>query len=247
MPVPLVGFQSLLWSMAFKAGLNPDATFGTVNLKDFDVASFADFLNDAVLWAWKPDSERPEIAWPYTVNTILLNSGTTPSYTPGSPIVFSTISYGDWWRIWSADPRAYSASPTAYQIGDTWDNSGIYPRSSVTAVFVFYRPMRPMFTYISTVATYPAGALYYAPDGNVYKALGSYASTTYADPTKWTVQAVPDPLVRAVLAKAEALRVKSKGSDPAKLHTEADALLAAEKARALPVNGFGPPWSSDVL
>lgn len=245
MPVPLVGFQSLLWSLAFKAGLNPDPTFGTVNMKDFDVASFVDFLNDAVLWAWKPDPERPEIVWPYTVKTV----SATPS---AGKIDLATLEYADWWRVWSADPRVYAAAPTAYPVSDTWDNDGVWPRTALSPVFVFYRPMRPMFTYTPALTdsgtVYALGSLVWDKDvsGNVFKAIVANAhGNALTDPTKWTLQAVPDPLVKPILTKAEAFRVKSKGNDPAKFLAEADALLAAEKARALPANGPGAPWSFD--
>jgi hypothetical protein len=244
MSFPQISFQQLVWSLAFKAGLNPDASLGDNNIDAFKLASFADFLNDAVLWAWRPDPQRPEVVWPYTVA-----SGTlSPS---GGVIAWSDVGNADWWRLWSADPRPYSATPTAYPIGDTWDKSGIYPRSSASSVFGFWRPKRPRFTAtaVNTGATYnTVGTLAYdSVSGNVYLSIAAGAlGSALTDASKWTPQTVPDPLAQPILAQAEGYRVKSKGNDPSKLFEEAAQLLQFEKARALPQAGAPSPWSFDL-
>src|SRR5689334_12673065 len=147
MAVTQISFQRLLWSMAYKAGLNPDPALGTVYVTNFHLASWADFLTDAALWAWKPDPARPELIWPFTVKT---KSGVSIS---GGAIARSALEDSDWWRLWSEDNRSYSASPGAYPIADTSDGVSIYPRVAAASlptpnsVFAYYRQPRPLFTH----------------------------------------------------------------------------------------------------
>jgi hypothetical protein len=82
--------------------------------------------------------------------------------------------------------------------------------------------------------------------GHTFLSIISAAGSAIMDTTKWTPQTVPDPLVKIILAKAEAYRIRSKGNDPKLADEEADKLLAAEKLRALPVAGSPPPWSFDL-
>lgn len=310
MPLPTWTFQQLWYSLAIKAGLNPDPALGTVNVSAIMLASYADFLSDAVHFAWRPDTMRPELIWPFTVS---FNASVTVT---SQTFLLSTLANADWYRLWSADPRLYSATPTAYTIAATDDGTNVYPRTTLTPLFAFYRPARPVFTSVvpDPVRTYNVGDLVYDSQistltgtitatsatvpmasttglrvgmtviaggitagttiatipgstsitlsavatgsssgavsmifgtGNVFRCITSSLGSTINNTTNWTAQTIPDQLVRAVLAKGESYRVKSKGNSPEKFDAEADRFLAEERARSLPEHGPPPIWSCE--
>lgn len=157
MAVPTLTFQQLLWQFSTNTGLQPDSTVGTVTLTNEVISRYCQFLNDSVLFSWRPDRERPEIIWPFTVQV-----ASSVAVSAGS-FLLSAIGDADWLRIWTADNRAYTVTPTAYPVGYTQDGTSVWPRSTVTPLFVYYRPARPTFTYVLVVPaqSYVVGQLVY--------------------------------------------------------------------------------------
>jgi hypothetical protein len=158
MPFPFSTFEQLVTSMAFRAGLNPfDSSLGPVNLNSEDLAQWAELLSEAANDIWKPDKERPDQAWPYTVltGTLTITAGV---------ISFDLIGRGDFWRFWTGDPRT-SPRGTVAPVESTFDSSGIYPSTSAGTVFTFWRPLRPKFSSTVWVAatTYPDATYVYDP------------------------------------------------------------------------------------
>lgn len=177
MGVQQIGFEQLIFSMASNANLNGDISQGPVSPL-VNIPQWSQFLQDAVLWAWWPSKERPEVPWPYSLaaGSLTVTNGV---------ITYAQVGEADFWRLWSADPRIWQNRPanngSAYPIADSYDTFGIYPSSSLTTVFGFWRPMRPLFALagqylpVSTQA-YPLNFLLY--DASTYLIGTTQTSTT---------------------------------------------------------------------
>lgn len=152
------------------------------------------FLNSGIRETWIPDKSRPEIPWPYTVqsNTLTVTAGI---------IAYNLIGFGDFWRIWSENPGPYIPVPTAYPIPDRSDTGGIYPQSPLASVWVFWRPIRPIWTGQIYVAAqlYTLGSYVYDPQFTIAgtSSNGSGVVTTTATSQLQVGQAVVGPGVPA--------------------------------------------------
>jgi len=122
------------------------------------LADWTEYLNQSVEYAWRPDAQRPELIWPYTIKT---TSGVT--VTSGA-FALTVIENSDFWRLWTADNRDINTTPRPVPIPDTTDGTNIYVGfAGVTSVFVWYRAPRPQFssTLVVSTRTYAVGDLVY--------------------------------------------------------------------------------------
>ena len=144
-------YITLIRGVASGTGYNTDATAGTSDLSETLIQNLVQHINRALEWAWMP--ENPALAWPFTITddaTITVTNGVIAWADLGA---FS----GGWFSLWTADPRPYGNS--AVTIEASWDEDGVYPKTTETSIFGFYRSTLPQGTYASggtyTTPTYP--------------------------------------------------------------------------------------------
>lgn len=125
--------------------------------------------------------------WPWTVQTL---SGAT--LTNGA-IPWSSIDYGMWFSVWTADPRPDGA--VASFLRSTWDADGIRPAdTTLGSYFVFYIPRCPEYssTAWSGSTAYAVDDLMLYTDGDVYrcKTATSAGESPVSAAAKWVLQPV---------------------------------------------------------
>ena len=171
---------------------------GTVSATQGDKVIVAGALGNWMRTIWEQPAGKDWV-WPWTVQTA---SNVTLT---GNAIPLSTIDYGMWWSVWSADPRTDGS--TAYFIPSTWGAGGIKPQDvTLGSYFVFYIPRTPEFTttVVAVSTAYTADQIVYDDGrsghskGQCYRCVTAYTSassdsaldTELADTTKWIVQTV---------------------------------------------------------
>ena len=140
-------------------------------------------------------------------------------------IALSSIAYGRWYSIWSADPRIPGAN-SAYPVPTIDDASGIYPQTSgLSSVFGFWLPVVPEFssTAVAVTTDYATNAIVIDPSsrtggtGDCYRCITGYTTpatdnlltTDLANPVKWQLQKVYKNFQSATAQMAQAIFLRS--------------------------------------
>lgn len=132
----------------------------------------------ALARAYREVYETPFV-WPES------QQGKTVNLTNGRFSV-TDIDRGDWWQVWTADPRPVGSR--AVFIASSLDSDGIWAKTTAASVFVQYRPAAPRLIYRPVQnANYATGQIIYDPvTGDCYEAITANApGTSLSDETKW--------------------------------------------------------------
>lgn len=143
-------------------------------------------------------------------NTSWEDAWTSGTLTPGvnGLLTFDQIQDAAQFTIWDSDPRTNAAAhPLVFRSSD----AGLHIPSWTGAVFAFWKPAAPVFTFEawSGVMAYAAGRIVLATDGQCYRALQAGTNQSPLTQTAyWRVQ----PLLAVLMKAAQKMALANKAT-----------------------------------